>query len=157
VGWLLGFPIDEHAEFIEGVVRLPFDSRAAPAQFEGWLYRLCGRFLAVWLSPSCERVYLDAGGMLSAVFAREHDMVASTPSLVPYTRGCDDDLDLLRAVRMPVSKAVLAFGMTSRYGVERLHPNHYLDLNHWRPRRHWPFEPLDSCADRDEAVHTSPG
>jgi hypothetical protein len=87
------------------------------------------------------------------VFAPGHDLVASTTSLVPYGRGCDDDHGLLRACRIPGGKSILAFGLTSRYGVERLHPNHYLDLHDWRPRRHWPSEPLDNRMDRDEAIH----
>jgi hypothetical protein len=90
--------------------------------------------------------------LLSAVYAREHDLVASTTSLVPYSRGCDDDLDLLRAARMPHGKAVLSFGMTSRRGVQRLHPNHYLDLMSWSPRRHWPTAPLDYHVYPEDAV-----
>ncbi len=152
-GWLLGQPITEDAQFIEDVVELPFDLNVPPAEIEAWLSRLGGRFLAVWLTPRFERVYLDAGGLLSAVYAREHDLVASTTSLVPYSRGCDDDMDLLRASRMPHGRAVLSFGMTSRRGVQRLHPNHYLDLLNWAPRRHWPAEPLDECIDPDEAIH----
>jgi hypothetical protein len=154
VGWLLGYPIDERAEFIEDVVRLPFASHAASDEMEAWLYRLCGRFLAIWLTPYHERVYLDAGGLLSAVFAREHDLVASTTALVPYSRGCDDDLNLLRAARIPHGKAVLSFGLTSRYGVQRLHPNHFLDLRHWTAQRHWPVAPLDEPVDPEEAIHT---
>lgn len=153
VGWLLGSAIDEHAEFIEQTARVPFASDANPGAIESWLYRLCGRYVAIWLSPTYERVYLDAGGMLPVVFAPGQDRVASTTSLIPYDGGNDDDLDLLRAARIPADKVVLAFGMTSRYGVARLHPNHYLDLNQWKPRRHWPSAPLDNCVDPLEAIH----
>jgi len=121
-GWLLGFPINERSEIIEGAVHLPFDRHAVPHAMESWLSRLCGRFLAIWLTPTFERVYLDAAGLLGAVFAREHDLVASTTALVPYTRGCQDDIALLRRERTRDVRAVLGFGKTSRYGVERLHP-----------------------------------
>ena len=153
-GWLLGFPISEHSQFIEGSAHLPFDRHSSPRAMEAWLSRLCGRFLAVWLAPMFERVYLDAGGLLSAVFAKEHDLVCSTTSLVPYTRGCEDDGQLLRRSRMPEGRAVLGFGLTSRYGVERIHANHYLDLNRWTTHRHWPTEPLDGVIDPAEAIDT---
>lgn len=153
-GWLLGHPINERNELIDGVVHLPFDRHAAPHAMESWLSRLCGRFLAVWLTPTFERVYLDTAGLLGAVFAREHDLVASTTSLVPYTRGCLDDLALLHRARTRDIRAVIGFGMTSRYGVERLHPNHYLDLKQWRAHRHWPNAPLDEPCDLEEAIVT---
>jgi hypothetical protein len=151
-GWLLGQPITEDGQFIEGVAHLPFEQRATPAEMESWLARLCGRFLAIWLTPSFQRVYLDAGGLLSAVFAREHDLVASTTSLVPYARGCEDDFALLRRARERNVRAILGFDMTSRLGVERLHPNHYLDLSQWKAHRHWPTGPLDDPCDPEEAI-----
>ena len=151
-GWLLGYPINEHSEFIEGAAHLPFDRHSSPRAMEAWLSRLCGRFLAVWLAPMFERVYLDAGGLLSAVFAKEHDLVCSTTSLVPYSRGCEDDQHLLSCRRMPDGRAALGFGLTSRYGVDRLHANHYLDLNRWTTHRYWPTEPLDDVIDPAEAV-----
>jgi hypothetical protein len=153
-GWLLGHPIDESAEFIRSEAHLPFDNRATPGDMESWLARVSGQFLAIWLTPLFERVYLDAGGLLPAMYAKEHDLVASTTSLVPYARGCTDDVDLLRAAGVPHSKAMLAFGFTSRHGVQRLHPNHYLDLQNWSSRRHWPAEPLDRTVDPEEAIET---
>ena len=152
VGWLLGFPVDARGYRVEADVTLPIPSTAAAAEFETFLYGHGGRYIAVWLAPHHERVYLDAGGTLSAVYSPAHAVVAATPALVPYTFGCADDTDLLRVTGMPSSKAVLAFGMTSRVGVERLLPNHYLDLLEWKARRHWPHQPLDDGADPAEAA-----
>lgn len=151
-GWILGFPIDAHGNWLSGDVTLPPAAVTSAADFETFLYGMGGRFAAIWISPAMERVYLDAGGLLSAVYAPAHEMVASTPSLVPYARGCDDDVELLRTTGMPASKAVLAFGLTSRIGVERILPNHYLDLREWKTRRHWPREPYDGKADPADSI-----
>ena len=152
VGWLLGHPINESAEFLRDIVALPFDRHASPDEMESWLSRLCGRFLAIWLTPIYERVYPDAGALLAAVFAPEHGLVASTTSLVPYSRGCVDDVELLLHSRGVGGRAVLGFGLTSRHGVHRLQPNHYLDLARWQMIRHWPVSPLDEPCDPVEAI-----
>jgi hypothetical protein len=74
-----------------------------------------------------ERVYVDCAASLPAVFAPSHERVASTPTLVPCSRGCEDAIDLIRATGLPASRGglsfALAFGLTSRRGVERLLPN----------------------------------
>lgn len=152
VGWVLGDPISESAAFLPDVVALPFDRFATAAEMETWLSALCGRFLAVWLTPVHERVYADAGGLLGAVFAPEQGLVASTPSLVPYSRGCDDDPDLQTTSRHPDGLVVLGFGLTPRRGVERLMPNHHLDLNRWTSHRYWPVAPLDDLCDPMDAI-----
>jgi hypothetical protein len=154
VGWLVGFPIDAQGRWLSGEVALPVPAAASAADFEAFIYTMGGRFVAIWISPVMERVYLDSAGLLSAVYAPAHEMVASTPSLVPYSRGCDDDVELLRSTGMPSSTAVLGFGLTSRLGVERILPNHYLDLREWKTRRHWPHEPFDGKADPAESIDT---
>jgi len=151
IGWLLGFPIDAAGRWVDADMVLAQGPDPSPGEFEERLYELGGQFLGVLLTPGIERVYLDCAGSLSAVFAPSHELVASTPSLIPFSRGCEDAIDLIRATGLPAARNdlsfALAFGLTSRRGVERLLPNHALDLRDWSVKRHWPPAPLDDRAD----------
>lgn len=157
IGWLLGFPIDANGQWIGTDISFVLGANPSPREFEDALYTFGGKFLAIFLSTNAQRVYLNCAGSLSAVFAPAHELVASTPSLVPYSRGCDDNVELLRATGVPTSKATLALGLTSRIGVERLLPNHYLDLADWSVHRHWPLTPIDNNGDPRAAVETVAG
>jgi hypothetical protein len=158
IGWLAGRPIDARGEWIDADAILDVPADPPGDAFESALYEFGGRFLAVVLTPALRRVYLDSSGSLSAVYAPEPGIVASTPSLVPPVRGGDDRVELMRAGGVPGDETsiatMLAFGLTSRHGVDRLLPNHYLDLDGWNPVRHWPRAPLDDGADPAEAVET---
>ncbi len=151
IGWVLGFPIDAAGRWVDSDVVLAPGADPSPEEFEAQLYAFGGKFLALLLTPRAERVYLDCAGSLSAVFAPSHELVASTPSLIPGSRGCEDAIDLIRATGLPAARGglsfALAFGLTSRRGVERLLPNHVLDLRDWSVKRHWPPAPLDDRAD----------
>jgi hypothetical protein len=156
IGWLLGFPIDAAGRWVD--TDIAFDVGADPpaSKLEATLYAFGGRFLAVVLTAGMERVYLDCAGSLSAVFAPAHELVVSTPSLIPGSRGREDAIDLIRATGLPTGRDDLsfglAFGLTSRRGVERLLPNHVLDLRDWSAKRHWPPAPLDDGADPGAVV-----
>jgi hypothetical protein len=106
-------------------------------RFQPWLYSLGGRYAAFMAAEGDECFYLDPMGSLSCVYSPAHEIVCSTPGLVPYSRGCGDDRALIDAMGIPETEAFFAFGLTPRRGVERLLPNHYLDLSAWRTHRHW--------------------
>jgi hypothetical protein len=150
-GWLAGFAIDGDGACVSGRHALAVDPTAA-LELEPELYRLGGRFAAIVISPTVARVYLDPAGALSCVFAPQMEMVCSTPSLIPYGMGCDDDDELVRATGVPYNKTVLGFGLTPRRGVERLVPNHYLDLATWKTHRHWPLAPVRGDRDPEQSV-----
>jgi hypothetical protein len=156
IGWLLGFPLDVQRRSVAADLTLATVADGSPRDFEERLYALGGKFLAILLAPRAERVYLDSAGSLPAVFAPSLGLVASTPSLIPFARGCEDDVDLIRATGLPAGRNgqsfALAFGLTSRRGVERLLPNHVLDLAAWTASRHWPAAPLDAEVDPRTAV-----
>jgi len=159
VGWMLGWPISGDGVWLEGDVTLAIPADAGDAEFAASLYQLGGKFLAVWLPARGGSVWLDAGGTLSCVFSPAHQLVAATPSLVPYSHGCEDDTDLLArtglmdGTRNPDGLSFsFAFGTTSRRGVERLLPNHALNLDTWTVRRHWPSAPIAADADPRDVV-----
>lgn len=152
VGWLAGHAVDEAGAMVADrfVVRDSANTRA----LEDELYRIGGHFVAIVLAAAHERVYLDPAGALSCVYAATLQAVCATPSLIPYGMGCDDDDELIRQSGVPYRRALLGFGLTPRRGVERILPNHYLDLGAWTTHRHWPPAPIAGSGDPVDAVHT---
>lgn len=141
VGWLLGYPISLDGELINS--RLVFNisiNEPNPDKFENQLYSHGGRFAAVYFGGPQARFYLDPCGSLAAVFSPRHKIVASTPTLIPYSLGCDDDHKLIESMIIPGCDCCYPFGLTPRRYVKRLLPNHYLDLNSWKSMRHWPMK-----------------
>jgi len=154
VGWLLGYPIDGNGLLLsEGDdVRVPWLSDGAESDVEEFVYGFGGRFLAAFVGASRPRLYLDPCGSLSVVYCPHKEIVASTPNLIPYDDRTWDRVDLARSLGIPYSNAMYPLGLTPRYNIERLLPNHYLDLSNWESGRHWPKKPLHSEGSVEEAV-----
>jgi hypothetical protein len=154
VGWLLGYPIDLDGNIITSKVVLDecATNSVTPEQFETFLYRFGGRYAAVLLSGVTGRVYLDPCGSLAVVYCPSQKLVASTPSLIPYGPDVYDDDELITTLGFPDSAEMLPLGLTAKVGVERLLPNHYLDLDKWCSVRHWPSGPIQEVRDIRDAI-----
>ena len=152
IGWLLGYPISSEGELISADIRLPLLPGESDAfeQFETLLYGYSGRFAAVYLTPQAERFYLDPCGSLAAVFCPKQQIVASTTTLVPYEQGCEDEI--IPELRIPEEDHYYPFGLTPRRFVERLLPNHFLDLATWQAVRHWPTGEIAANSDVKSSV-----
>lgn len=152
-GWMLGYPISEAGKLLgDGeVVRIPAANSSSIASTEDFVYSFGGRFAVVVLDPG-PRFYLDPCGSLSAVYCAHQRMVASTPNLIPYDERSRDRVELAQAIGIPYTNGMYPLGLTPRYGVERILPNHYLDLADWKTIRHWPTQPLEPTAPVEEAV-----
>ncbi len=143
VGWLVGWAVDESGEIPDGSWRLPCEGVGAldTGWFEERLYGLGGRFACVLATPVHARFYLDPAGTLAAVYASGEKTVASTTSLLAFgSRGAG-----YFGAYGPWEAGANQFfpaGTTSHAEMRRLLPNHYLDLNAWRPVRHWMAEPV---------------
>ena len=87
------------------------------------------------------RVYLSPTH--SIVYSMEQGAVATTHNLVPNFRR---DEVLSRAFDPLATKSYFTFGLTAFTGVRRLLPNQYLDLDTFRPVRHWPLEAWEPFA-----------
>jgi hypothetical protein len=154
IGWLLGTPItpegklvNNHLFFKEQADEIGFEDK-----FESLIYSLGGRFIAISLMNRMSRVYLDSCGSLAAIFSRRHEIVASSPMLIPYSEGCDDNLQLISSIHIPGKRAWYPFGLTPRKGVERIMPNHYLCLSKWKTNRHWPKKAIELTTDISKSV-----
>ncbi len=152
VGWLLGYPISPEGRLVDGPVRCPASGGAADftGQFETWLYAHGGRFAAVLLADTLKRVYLDACGLLAAVHCPPQQIVASTPTLIPRTADCGDAI--IPEIQITAKGGWYPFGLTPRRNVERLIPNHYLDLDAWQAVRHWPKGEIEPILDTQTAI-----
>ncbi|HQR51697.1 MAG TPA: hypothetical protein PLZ79_00375 [Burkholderiales bacterium] len=154
VGWMLGYPISEAGVLADGgtVLRVTAQAMVSVDAFEEFVYSFGGRFAVILAEGSHRRVYLDPCGSLSAVYCTHQRVIASTSNLIPYDSRTRDRLELALAIGIPYTEGMYPFAMTSRHGVERLLPNHFLDLGEWQAVRHWPREPLAETPDVDKAV-----
>ena len=139
VGWLLGNPIAPEGRIVTQDFELP------PGDVEDAIYALGGRFLAIL--PVIGRVYLDPCGFLSAVYCEHAGIVAATSSLIPFDELTPSRTALIQAMGLPHMRCRFPAAMTARENVERILPNHYLDLKTWRCVRHWPTGELPPLAD----------
>ena len=155
LGWLIGYPISKTGILTTSDTELALDPAGDDlfGSFEKLLYEFGGRFACVVFDGSDARAYLDPGGSLSAVYSPAHEIVCSTPPLIPYSKGCDDDRNLIDIMQIPERNSIYPFGLTPRRGVERIPPNFFLDLSSWETTRHWPADGLDT----DDDVETSVG
>jgi len=154
IGWLLGWAISPDGVMVKQTCSFKMrpDDANTSEQFESALYDHGGRWAAVFLAPALHRLYLDACGSLAAVFSPRHEIVASTPTLVPYSKGCDDDHELAKTVMISGQDCGYPFGLTPRRHVERLLPNHFLDFETWESIRHWPIGEFAEIHDTESAV-----
>lgn len=154
IGWLVGYPITtDGGLYPQKLVYPEFESRNPDEnQIESELYKLGGRFIAVFLSENFSRLYLDPSGSLAAVYSTRIPLIASTTTLIDQKpHVCNEELG--KAFGMPESNLWYTFGLTARKFIYRLLPNHYLDLNKWKSVRHWPKPSgLPAASDPDQSV-----
>ncbi len=148
-GWLLGRAVSAAGAFVDGPLSLAQD------EIERQIYSFGGRF--AFILPAIGRVYLDPCGLLSVVYCGKTGSVASTASALGVDASAIADAALVERMRLPASTAMFPLGMTAWRDIERLLPNHYLDLNTWQPRRHWPRGELPPVADVDGAAEEIAG
>jgi hypothetical protein len=155
LGWLLGYPIGPDGTLLSADSLLPFalSVRDGASQFERALYALGGRFAAVFGLPWTPRVYLDPCGSLAVVFCPEEGIVTSNPMLIPYSEKTRANAGLIEVIGR-ADLGYYPYGLTPRCGIERLLPNHVLDLSTWEASRHWPSSE-DLATMKDTAVAVS--
>jgi hypothetical protein len=84
------------------------------------------------------RVYL--GAIHSIVYDPDRRIVATSHNLLPEVRR---DVEISRAFDALANNSYVTFGLTPFVGLDRLLPNHFLDLDDFSPVRHWPRGAID--------------
>lgn len=159
IGALLGHPVDyRQGRMIRDVLKLdarhPGDDGLEDF-IEAWVYRYGGPYIFVLDDGEARRVYLDAGGSMSAVFDEAKPLCAATAGLLlseeDYSRRFRAELyDYLHIL----DDGWFPAGMTAHLGIGRILCNHYLDFSDGRQHRHWPRTPTPLARDPDEACAT---
>jgi hypothetical protein len=150
VGWLLGYPITTDGELLTSGGRITLRAGVEPV---GFVDRLGGRFLAVFVTTVTPSVYPDACGSYSSVYCPALEIAASTPGLIPYDTTTTDRTELIEQLGIPWSNSMFPVGLTPRHGIHRLLPHHHLDLDRWVMSRHGPNWRPRGTTSIDEAVH----
>ncbi len=127
-GAILGWPIFEGRLWKDGE-SIEYGSNGADAGFP----LLSGRFLALVEEAGSWFAYPDPCGQLPLVYCSEFRVAAATPGLI-----CDPHRIVPPDPAVNGGEYWFPFGLTSRDEVERLLPNHRLDLGSWQSRRFWP-------------------
>lgn len=136
-GWVLGHAVDAEGRYLHPEQASDLTAPQS-AGFDAVMGRLTGRFLGLDLSGADPHLHLDPLGTLAAVYAPEDQVVASTSSLIPRSDHTPFLVDRIIATDIPYAEGIYPLGLTPRRGVERVLPNHVLDLGTWRLVRRWP-------------------
>lgn len=144
--WLIGDAIYEGALLTEAGIGLG-DGESGPLDAVlDLLSDLGGRYVAIVNAEGRRRLYPDAGATRSLTYAPDERAAASGPAaLFPTTYGERYDSAFAAAVGMPDEDHWYPAGLTPHFGVHRLLPNHYLDLDSWSVTRSWPESPPPPC------------
>lgn len=146
VGWVIGWAIAGSGKVIDSTLHLNDSEYAAYAasrhkflaSLEAELARSAGRFVLVATMHGRAKVYTDASASLGVVFSQAAQVVASTTTLIAPTKNSRTNTTLVQALGLPFKDTWFPFGLTARSDIERLLPNHALDLATWSTERIWP-------------------
>jgi hypothetical protein len=144
IGWLLGNAFGQDGRMVSGQLDV------SPDSLEQTIYSHGGRFCVIVPIPG--RIYLDPSGLLSAVYCPHQQVVASSPSLIPYDESTLDRTGVMTPRDLPYGFAMYPAGMTTRVGIDRVIPNHYLDLSTFETVRHWPMPGNQRVNNPDDAI-----
>lgn len=151
VGVLLGFPVD-----LKRQVRLTGGIHRVAARFDedvdafadAVLEELAGRFLWLCSLGGVARIYLDAAGQVPCVFDPAMKIAASSAHALLADDEYVDRFDAALHDRLGVGGlGWIPGGLTAHRGVQRLLPNHRLDLSDFSVARHWPLGPVGQGED----------
>lgn len=146
---ILGWYIGSDGVLLGNVNRPSMDE---PDGLDGMLGSLAGNFVCLVASGADVRLYLDACGSLSALYSEERRCISSNIFLIPEPNSSRDNRKYADRFDIPASDCMFPVGMTPRTDIERLLPNHYLDLKKWKAVRYWPNGQVTDTTNVEETV-----
>jgi len=155
IGLLMGFPIDlQDRCVLSGPLQVVVPtSSGIDATAETILDRLGGRFLLLLTLSGEGRVYPDCAAQVPCVYSPERGVAGSTADAIL------SDADYEKLFRRDLYAALdvendgwFPGGLTAHEGVERLLPNHVLDLRDWSQRRYWPLGEVERTSSPESSL-----
>ena len=163
VGVLLGHPLqflsDGTAKRSGGAVKLSSKlTHDVGAFVEAGFEELAGRFLWIFENGETRRIYPDCSGQIPCVFdkgakrvgATAHALLSDAEYEARFDRGLFDRLGLDGLGWLPG-------GVTAHEGLNRLLPNHFLDLSDFTVHRHWPNAPWSTNTNPKQGIQELAG
>ena len=139
LGVVVGVAIDDAGEVLGNGVRNLDSERMEDV--ETFLETLSGRFVAVVAIGAAQRVYFDPTAGVTAVFSSDHQAVCSNVTL-GLERPIEPEIGISPEAVM-AGEDRLYLGETPDRAFKRVYANHYLDLDSFEMRRHWPKPDMD--------------
>ena len=156
-GWILGYPITRTAGCLRKRNAPPVNANPGVARCAGsvHLYSFGGHFAVVWLDGA-RAFYLDACGSLTACLCAPGATGFHTESRT-LRQAQRPRVELVQAISFPFRQGYSGSSrLTPRHGIDRLLPNHYLDLGKWQLVRDSPkTAPLRGASTEDAIAEIS--
>lgn len=149
-GYLLGFPIDvSNKSVVASNWQAPCELGESVDTFvDTVLCSLAGRFLFIVQAKGTTRLYPDSSAQVPCVFDPVAKLAASTAYSLLNESDYKSRFNHTLYTKLGLDgEGWFPAGLTAHHGVERLLPNHFLDLETWQQRRFWPTpEPLTAMS-----------
>lgn len=146
IGIFLGAVIDFGSQtFKPASITLPWTAGSGRVSLEECLYERAGSWIAIIVTAELQSVYLDACGSIPLVFFKDKSLAASSACVLLKDKEYFDDLyDEARSETWSKLDRYHTAGLTAHRSLNRLLPNHRLNLESWTVERIWPCTPLPS-------------
>ncbi|MHA6264569.1 asparagine synthetase B family protein [Arenibacterium sp. CAU 1754] len=155
VGWLIGFPIDLAGNrMIAAPHRFGFAYNNDPDRFaQAVITSLAGRFLWIADLGGIGRIYPDCSALVPCVFDAAAKRAGCSANSILSDAAYEDRFQHALSNALGVDKSGwFPGGLTAHRGVDRLLPNHYLDLQTWTAVRYWPTSDIPEASDPRESI-----
>lgn len=155
LGSLLGFPIDlDRKTLVTGDWHVP--AEIDPATEDGIhriLRALGGQYIWICLTPAFARIYPDAITQVTCVWDESTQSAGATATAILTDDAYAERFDEALFTRLGViGEGWFPAGLTAHHGVNRLLPNHFLDLDTWTAHRMSVVPAADAALTPDAAV-----
>lgn len=155
IGLLLGFPIDlSKRSIVSGPLQLDDKvPQGVDGIAEALLNRLGGRFLLLLDIGGMVRLYPDCAAQIPCVYSTQKRIAGSTADAILTNEEYEQKFrhDLYSGLSID-NEGWFPLGLTAHEGVERLLPNHYLDLHTWSQIRYWPVEDFERTQSPESSI-----